>query len=49
MHIPANYSCDSRTVLIDMTRDLRVILFTFYISLLKLRHELYLHLHVYFL
>ena len=29
MHIPANYSCDSRTVSIDMTRDLCSVLFTF--------------------
>ena len=43
MHIPANYSCDSRVVLIDMTRDLCIILFMR--SLLKFSHELYLHLH----
>ena len=43
--IPANYSGDSRTVIIDKTRDLRIILFTFSVSLLKLSHELYLHLH----
>ena len=44
--IPANYSGDSRTVIIEKTRDLRIILFTFSISLLKLSHELYLHLHM---
>ena len=44
MHISANYSCDSRAVLIDMTRDLCIILFIR--SLLKLSHELYLHLHM---
>ena len=38
--IPANYSGDSRTVIIEKTRDLRIILFTFSISLLKLSHEL---------
>ena len=46
MHIPANYSGDSRTVIIDKTRDLRIILLTFSISLLKLSHELSLHLHM---
>ena len=46
VHIPANYSGDSRTLIIDKTRDLRIILFTFSISLLKLSHELYLHLHM---
>ena len=46
MHIPMNYSCDSRTIIIDRTRDLRIIIFTFSISLLKLSHELYLHLHM---
>ena len=44
MHIPVNYSCDSRAVLIDMTQYLCVILFMR--SLLKLSHELYLHLHM---
>ena len=44
MHIPANYSCDSWAVLIDMTQDLCIILFMH--SLLKLSHELYLHLHM---
>ena len=44
MHIPANYSCDSWAVLLDMTRDLCIILFM--CSLLKLSHELYLHLHM---
>ena len=44
MHIPANYSWDSRAVLINMTRDLCIILFMR--SLLKLSHELYLHLHM---
>ena len=46
MHIPANYSCDSRTVIIDKTRDLHMIIFTFSISILKLSHEVYLHLHM---
>ena len=46
VHIPANYRGDSRTVIIDKTRDLRIILFTFSIFLLKLSHELYLHLHM---
>ena len=46
MHIPANYRYDSRTVIIDKTPDLRIIIFTFSISLLKLNHELYLHLHM---
>ena len=41
MHLPANYSGDSRTVIIDKTRDLRIILFTFSISPLKLSHDLY--------
>ena len=27
MHIPANYSCDSRTVLIDMTQDLCILIY----------------------
>ena len=44
MHIPVNYSCDSWAVLLDMTRDLCIILFMR--SLLKLSHELYLHLHM---
>ena len=43
MHIPANYICDSRTVLIDMTRDLCSILFKFFISLSKLSHELHMY------
>ena len=43
MHIPANYSSDSWAVLLDMTRELCIILFMR--SLLKLSHELYLHLH----
>ena len=38
VHIPANYRGDSRTIIIDKTRDLRIILFTFSISLLKLKH-----------
>ena len=46
MHIPANYSCDSWTVLVDMTRDLCIILFTLSVSLLKLSNELFLHLHM---
>ena len=46
MYIPANHSGDSRTVIIDKTRDLRIIIFTFSIFLLKLSHELYLHLHM---
>ena len=46
MHILANYSCDSRTVIIDKTQDLHMIIFTFSISILKLSHELYLHLHM---
>ena len=44
MHILANHSCDSRAVSIDMTRDFCIILFMR--SLLKLSHELYLHLHM---
>ena len=44
MHILANYSCDSWAVLLGMTRDLCIILFMR--SLLKLSHELYLHLHM---